>query len=293
MTKPLLSAVIPIHKMSGKLEPLKKWTREAMNQSIQLILIHDFGDQETESELIDLVNSVNSDQIKLISGKFGSPGAARNQGLAEIKTEYFCFWDCDDEPDVRAFAKMAGEARRLNAEIAVGKFTRTSDGKIPGVFRNRSSLNLVDRVAFNPGIWRMVFQTSQIGIYRFENLKWAEDQLFLSDIKFADRNVFEFQDSVYLYNNENSSSLTNNPQNASYLLPSIEKLLQTINSNDSRKLRAFNAILVLRQTMTLLKRGDLILKWKGLNQLFMLLNVLKLAETIDLFRKFVSSRKIK
>ena len=293
MTETLLTAVIPIHKMSGKLGSLRKWTQEAVKQDIDLILIHDFGDQETELELVELITTVSSDHIKFISGRFGGPGAARNEGLPYIRTQYFCFWDSDDEPQVRAFVEMAKEAQKAKADIAVGKFTRTSDRKFGGGVRNRSSMNFLDQVAFNPGIWRMVFQTNLIGNYRFENLKWAEDQVFLSNINFADREVLEYQDLVYLYNNENNSRLTNDPKNAADLLPSIEKIMETFNSNNSKPLCSFNAILVLRQTLTLLKRGDLSLKRRGLMHLFTLLKILGLGESVELFKKLISSRKIK
>jgi glycosyltransferase involved in cell wall biosynthesis len=290
MTTALLTAIIPIHKMSGRLGLLMKWSREAVDENIQLVLIHDFGDVETESELVAFVNSLNPGQVKLISGKFGSPGAARNQGLSHISTPYFCFWDSDDEPEVSKFVSMSEAAQKANVEIAVGNFKSQLGEKSVGVAQKRSNQDFTDQVAFNPGLWRMLFQTSAIGGYRFENLKWAEDQLYLCDIKFADRHVLEFDEEVYTYNSDTTSSLTSNRKNASELLLSISKLKALLKSQISEKNYSFISILILRQSLTLLKKGTLELKWVGLRHVLELTTLLKIKGSLNLFQKILKSR---
>lgn len=292
MTKSLLTAVIPIHKMSGQLEPLRRWAQDAVKLSIELIFIHDFGDLATELELIEIVKLIDSDQIKLTSGRYGSPGAARNEGIRQVRTPYFCFWDSDDEPLVHTFLRMAEKAQEKHAEIAVGNFIRKSDTKIMRATREGRA-NLIDQVAFNPGIWRMVFRTELFGTYRFENLKWAEDQLFLSNIKFADRVILEYQDNVYLYKDDNNSSLTTESKNAVDLVPSIEKIMMSLGSDSSRNQRTFNAFLVFRQSLTLIKRGNNPLKISGLVNLFKLIKLLGISESISFFKKLISLRKNK
>jgi glycosyltransferase involved in cell wall biosynthesis len=291
MTTALLTAIVPIHKMSGKLGPLIKWSQEAVGQNIQLVLIHDFADLETELELVEFANLLGSDQVKFISGQFGGPGAARNQGFTQITTPYFCFWDSDDEPDVSKFVSMAEAAQKAGAEVAVGNFKSQLGDKSAGVVLKRSNQNFTDLVAFNPGIWRMCFQTGVIGGYRFENLKWAEDQLFLSDIKFADRHILKFDETVYTYNTDSTSSLTSNRNNASELLLSIRKLIHVLKSQISEKNFSFVSILILRQSLTLMKKGNLKLKWKGLQHLLELITFLRIMGSINLFQKLLNSRK--
>ena len=290
MTKALLTAIIPIHKMSGRLGPLIKWSQEALNQNIQLVLIHDFGDAETELELVEFTNSLDSDQVKLISGKFGGPGAARNQGFAQISTPYFCFWDSDDEPEVSEFVRMAEMAQKASAEVAVGNFESCLGGKSVQVVPKNSNRSFADQVAFNPGIWRMLFQTSAIGGYRFENLKWAEDQLFLSEIRFADRSILEFNEVVYRYNADSTSGLTSKKENASELLLSTSKLIPLLRSQISGKSNSFVSILILRQSVTIIKKGNLVLKVKGLRNLLRLFTFLRITDALSLIHELLNSR---
>ena len=69
----LLTAIVPIHKMAGRLDDLESWVREALELDIQVILIHDFGDAETEKELINFVENQKSSDLKIDKWSFWRP----------------------------------------------------------------------------------------------------------------------------------------------------------------------------------------------------------------------------
>ena len=106
-----LSIIVPVTKMHGRLDNFKKMVEDISNLSIQLIVVHDIDDDKTGRELqIILKNNAN---IKLIEGKYGSAGGARNAGLELVDSEWIGFWDSDDKPQVKQYldlvAKIKGE----------------------------------------------------------------------------------------------------------------------------------------------------------------------------------------
>ena len=79
-----LSVIVPISKMAGKLGSLKSWVKEAIKNDVQVILVHDYRDQETSDELSEFVRQVDSYAIAFIEGKFGAPGL--------LLQFYHCVW---------------------------------------------------------------------------------------------------------------------------------------------------------------------------------------------------------
>ena len=67
-TKPLasvnlLSVVVPVTLMHGRLEKLKSWIALSCEYPIKIILVHDYKDEETRKELLGIVQSQNSKKI--------------------------------------------------------------------------------------------------------------------------------------------------------------------------------------------------------------------------------------
>ena len=85
--------------MAGKLQNLGKWIPIAVDNKIRIIIVHDISDSATQSELESLLSGFSSENITLTSGYYGSPGAARNQGLSLANSKYVSFWDADDLPN--------------------------------------------------------------------------------------------------------------------------------------------------------------------------------------------------
>ena len=60
-------------------------------------LVYDESSDGTLKELKSIVGgNQRSEQIKILTGKFGSPGLGRNPGLTGASGEWACFWDSDD-----------------------------------------------------------------------------------------------------------------------------------------------------------------------------------------------------
>lgn len=259
-----LTAIVPVHKMGGRLSVLKEWVSEALSNGLTVVLIHDYGDLNTETELQKIVSDLQADRLFYISGIFNGPGAARNEGIFLVKTKYFCFWDSDDAPDVAGFVEMTKVAMGKNLEIVIGEFTTKRQDEITEhKFHQSDSKNLM-QISLNPGIWRMIFSTESFKNHKFKNLKLAEDQLFLAETGFPEIEYELFHEAVYQYEVGVTGSLTSQRENFADLDLSIRVIEEIFKNANTRSRRKFLTILALRQSLTLLKNGQLSQSIRGL-----------------------------
>ena len=289
----LLTAIVPVHKMAGRLGDLKSWVREALELDIQVILIHDFGDAETDNELINFAEGQEPSGLKLLRGHFGGPGLARNAGIQKINSRYFCFWDSDDIPLVENFKSMVEEAELRDIEIVVGEYeTIEEDSRKIGIFEAESK-DLVSQVAMNPGLWRMAFKTQLCGQVRFRNMLLAEDQIYLAELDFPSRKIDSFHKSVYQYKVNSPNSLTKQRRNLNYITESLGVVRNLLTSTTRPTSRIFLLILWLKQSLTLVKLGDVSLKLIGVTNLLLILRRTNLSEKYRLVNLTLRRKKFK
>ena len=95
---PLLSVIVPVARMSGRLALMQSWLTSISNlDTVEVIVVHDKQDEETSRELREILNSVNSDRCILIEEFVNSPGLARNLGLKAASGIWVIFADSDDK----------------------------------------------------------------------------------------------------------------------------------------------------------------------------------------------------
>ena len=205
----LLTAIVPIGPSHLTSNRINSWTKAANSVSTQLkiIFIEDHGivgdvSQEPTERYPNFENK------HVIVGNFGSPGLARNAGLSLVATPWFCFWDSDDQPNIEIIIELIKNKNDSNCEILVGNFERCSvDKELKYPTRNPGSIS---SLAIDPGIWRMIFRSLQILPAQFENFRMAEDQLFLLDINFSERNICFSTNLIYSYMVDGFSQLSKN-----------------------------------------------------------------------------------
>jgi glycosyltransferase involved in cell wall biosynthesis len=232
--------------MAGKLQNLKAWINSIIGNNIKVILIHDFQDTDTSKELNELIDSIRTQQIVLLEKHFGSPGLARNAGLALADTKWCCFWDSDDVPNIEKTMSNI-DISRLGTEVIISNFEMVS-GQKSTIVKHYSDLN---HVALNPGLWRMVFQTELVKGKKFLDLRMGEDQIFLLDIDISKRNVEFSKEITYSYITDIEGQLTNQANlNSLSALSIIEKSVLNANYTVNR----FLSIVYLRLFLSALKR---------------------------------------
>jgi len=190
-SKNLLTAIIPITKMAGRLHNLELCISECTNLPISLILIHDIQDNGTSSELKKILLDNKDLDIKLIEGKYGSPGLARNVGLKESLAPWAIFWDSDDLPKPQMVIDALKKAG-TRPQMIIGNFSTNSSN---GVREIRHSGKL-SNVAMNPGLWRFIIRSDILSDVKFCSTRMGEDQIFLLDLIPESRTIL-FSDEIF------------------------------------------------------------------------------------------------
>lgn len=196
-----LSIIVPVTKMHGRLHNFKKMVEDTSNFSIQLIVVHDIDDDKTGRELQIILN--NKTNIKLIEGKYGSAGAARNAGLELVDSEWVGFWDSDDKPEVKQYLDLVAKVKEEQNLVGYGNFLKISatPNKLQ---KSKNSFNIEGatnslKLHKNPGIWRWIFASEVLKNTKFSNLKLGEDVCFLFSILQKVDKVTTSSQVVYKY----------------------------------------------------------------------------------------------
>jgi hypothetical protein len=247
-----LKIVVPITRMSGKMEHLASWLERLPDDDFAITLVHDIGDEETSFELKELIEKLNNGKITLEEGRFGSPGLARNKGLKTLDFEWINFSDSDDLVDIRQILKMVDNSRP-DTEILVGDYWVDS-GSDKSLRADSSSKDPFKAVSLNPGIWRMVFRRELVENFEFIDAKMAEDQHFLLQLGYFNRTVQFMPNIAYTYFSSFQGQATQNTKAVSEISKVIPLTLNFLSTSEKRS-KKYLMVLYVRQIITEFMNG--------------------------------------
>jgi glycosyltransferase involved in cell wall biosynthesis len=274
--KILLSAVIPVTQMAGKLDNLRETLRNAEGQDLEIILVHDKQDDLTGPELGSLANEFPNLKLKFIEGAYGNPGSARNVGLRQAKGSWVVFWDSDDiafAPSLFIAIKnspkyshvIVGQCKIFDLESQLETVTET--------------VNRLNDLPKYPGIWRVIFKNEALN--EFKALSMGEDQLFLAMNIKDEKTTYFSTENFYTYFTGNPLQLTGKRTNLQDLKTAIKKEIQLLGSS-SPSIKPIIIELIARQVVTCLKYGN----WKL--KLSMTKPMIRLVPYLTLVRRILS-----
>lgn len=238
--------------MSGRLSRLESWLKFCDSQNIEVILVHDYRDESTEREINQLVKTY--DACRGISGYFGSVGLARNAGLEKSNGEWIMFADSDDEVHVHEVIATLRE-RKKESRVICASYQQTSNRTLVTKLKDASKLSKI-AITLKPGIWRFLIKKELLSDAQFEDFAMAEDQLFL-----LENGIFERIDElsnriIYNYYVDDPLQATANVSKIDDLRRSIHHLSHIKKHLYIGEINLVN-LMILSQTVTLLKRGSL------------------------------------
>jgi glycosyltransferase involved in cell wall biosynthesis len=240
--------------MAGKLANLESILRESSLLGIEVVIVHDEQDSVTGSEIEEIVKSLNSELVSVITKSVFSPGRARNLGIERATGDWICFWDSDDRPLPEVFLSMVRDAKSRGQEMALGKFRRVNGDK------NEIFGTSETEVGRMPGIWRFAFKKECIDGLAFPAYRMGEDQVYLAEVIVHYEVFFKYDEIVYEYVCGNVDQLTKSRKAILDLEFAIEDLLIRI-SQSSIKNR-IHLIFLSKQILTILKSGNSRLRLK-------------------------------
>lgn len=231
--KMLLSVIVPITKMAGKLDFLESWLPEAIKANLQVVLVHDIQDTDTSGEIQQLAHANPSVHLHLIEGHFGSPGATRNQGIKEVAGEWVAFWDSDDQPSVENFLEMVRLAEGEKADVAIGDFLRQVHPIVESDYMTRARPINLDTVYRDPGLWRFAFRATKLNGLIFKDFLIGEDLIFLLESAYFSKKIFFFEKIVYRYSVNLPGQATSSFRALNDYSRTLEYLGPKLNTSDS------------------------------------------------------------
>ncbi len=180
--RPIVSIICPVRNMEGKLQNLENWVRQC-DSRFQIVLISDSSTDNTLSELKKITSANFCSRIDIVEGMFGSPGCARNAGIALAEGTWLVFWDSDDvaDPKLLSEALYKYDPTSLDAVVFGYEIYSGTTRLKPWPLWPNTPKKCIEKVTLNPGIWRFCFKQSSIKDIEFSNLSMAEDQLFIND----------------------------------------------------------------------------------------------------------------
>lgn len=208
----LLSVVIPVHNLHGRYDNLKSWILKPCSSQIQIIFVLDEVHESAKLEFKEEVLSRISNDYEIISDNFGGPGISRNSGMTLANGKYLAFIDADDIPNIAEYLQLIERMEVSNADLGIGSFQKvdiltgfTQDK----TFATQSLDKNLKLVAKNPGLWRMVFTTSDIQRIEFPPIRMGEDQIFIARALQNVKRIEFSRNLLYKYFINQTNQLTN------------------------------------------------------------------------------------
>ena len=177
-----LTIIVPVANMFDRLHNLQSWINTSQSNEVLIVLVHDRIDERTGVQLLEISENLQHSKTLLIEGKFGSPGKARNEGLKYVKSDWVCFWDSDDLPNLEKTLNFL-TSNKIYSDLIICNFSVNKLGNLTHFYHE----NNLDLVALTPGIWRMIFRTSCIANKKFPNIRMGEDLVFLAKLGYKIR----------------------------------------------------------------------------------------------------------
>jgi glycosyltransferase involved in cell wall biosynthesis len=241
---------VPLAKLIGNHSNLEFWLSSLPEGAIHIILVHDIQDKETAEIINQILVKIADPRIEYREGKFGAPGLARNFGMSSIDSEWFWFVDADDLPEIHNVLSELGNVDG-NFDIVVGKFVVISQ-ESSNTKRTYFDLSSLSDLARNPGIWRIIFKTEVFELYRFQDFRMAEDQIFLIDIDFFERRIKISKYIFYTYFKHQQGQLTSQKSAILDLAKTIPVVIAKIKEQETDK-RKYLELMLARQIGTQFK----------------------------------------
>ena len=214
---------MPLGPGKNRIRNVGSWLDTALDQNIELVIIHDTVDKEEIEMFLEIIEPFNSNRLITSSVNFGNPGETRNAGKALATGQWIVFWDSDDLPLIDNFMHMVNLGHSVEADYCLGGFqiVQSQNSEIEYFLPSNSRKQLLVEIAAYPGIWRFAFKKSAIQDVWFQSFCMGEDQAFLLEAIEDVSNLYVYDGIVYEYRKSEIGQLTSSSESRRQILDSI------------------------------------------------------------------------
>lgn len=208
--EPLVSIIVPVYNAAPDLATCIESARRQRYQNIEILLVND-GSSDASLDICRMY-AQRDPRFHVIDKENSGVSATRNLAIERAQGKYLQFLDSDDWLDVNATRLLVERAEETGADLVISHFCRVADDKIavygflnhPRVMDQRLfARHLLDEPAsFYYGVmWNKLYRRDLIRMaqIRFENVVFAEDQLFNTRYLQAAQRFAAIDEAVYCY----------------------------------------------------------------------------------------------
>ena len=121
-----ISVILPVYNSE---KYIKKAIESVLTQTFsdfELIIVNDGSTDATS----DIINSFDDERIKVITQSNQGPGAARNNALKSVNSDYVMFLDSDDWYHPKAIETAYGEATKFSTDLTFFQMINYDNGEV-------------------------------------------------------------------------------------------------------------------------------------------------------------------
>ncbi|AOP54788.1 glycosyltransferase family 2 protein [Brevibacterium aurantiacum] len=202
--KPNVTVIVPTYNAMPYLpEAVESALQDSRSEFAVEVIIVDDGSVDSTSEYLDSLKA-RPDVAIFTQNNSGGAAAPRNVGLDHASGEFIFFLDSDDYLLPGALEDMYREARRVNAEIVLGKMESSGDRKAPSSMFTKSldnALLVEDKVWETFGPWKLFSRNliERLSLRFPTDMVIGEDQVFVSQAYLAAERVAVLADRSYYH----------------------------------------------------------------------------------------------
>ena len=212
---PKISIIVPLYKAERY---LRRCVESIIHQTYtdwELLLIDD-GSPDGSGRICDEYADGDA-RIRVFHKENGGVSSARNLGLENVHGEYVTFVDSDDMIDTRTLDICISQCELFGLDMLQFSFSRnvadlgSAENFEPGIFTNQE---YVKKTNLLKCVWGTVVRSNILHrnhIKFDEEMKLAEDQLFVFSCIEQSKKIMRIPNVLYYYY-DNPSSATNNEQ---------------------------------------------------------------------------------
>lgn len=231
-----ISVIVPIYNAE---KYLHRCIDSILNQTFidfELLLIDD-GSTDNSSTICDEY-TLKDDRVRVYHKENGGVSSARNLGLDNANGEWIAFVDSDDEVSELYLYNLISHAQNRKVDLVIS-YSVMQD-LLGNRVKEKYPENLIEDdysllfscndLNWHTSPWGKLFKSSLCKELRFvEGMHLGEDLVFLYTYILACNSIFVSNDTDYIYNFENQTSLTKRINELDAELFGYNKVVDTIN----------------------------------------------------------------
>jgi len=249
-----ITALIPIHNWNKVSDNIKYLVNLKDIHKFKIIFILDSCPLYVENDLKELLFSTKNINFIVLNRNYNSAAESRNEGLSIVDTEWLCFWDSDDLPNLNEFYNLYTSVSSENVDLVVGQirtsYLRNGLEIKSKITKTSSQLTL----ALDLGFTRILYRSLFIKELFFSKYKIGEDILFLAEIICKKPSIIYSQALVYNYLNSNWIINKTDTTLVCKLLQLYSRLVEVKSMQKDEQVKGFYLLVTFKVLLSILKR---------------------------------------